>query len=183
MQTITEFETDRLVIRQFSEADAPKVFEMLSDEEIARNAGAPWPYEMKHATGWISMHDDLFKKGETLPYAIEVKDTEELIGCVSLNNMYTPNGPGDLGFWLGRNYWGNGYATEAAKCMIEIGFQTLGLNKVYTFCLSGNVGSEHVLKKCGLIREGVLRQQMPRGGKFIDMIYYGILREEWSQTI
>jgi ribosomal-protein-alanine N-acetyltransferase len=89
-------------------------------------------------------------------------------------------GEGEIGFFLIKRYWGRGYATEAARLVIDYGFSQLGLHRITASCLAANAASERVMQKCGMVKEGVLRKSDFRLGEWQDRSIYSILREEWA---
>jgi RimJ/RimL family protein N-acetyltransferase len=93
----------------------------------------------------------------------------------------TSQSRGELGYWIGKSYWGAGYATEAAAAVIEHGFTTLGLNRIHAHHMRRNPASGRVLQKLGMLYEGSLRQHFQRDGRFEDMECYGILRSEYPR--
>jgi RimJ/RimL family protein N-acetyltransferase len=84
-----------------------------------------------------------------------------------------------LGYWIGVPYWGKGYATEAANAVVEFGFGTLHLNRIFAHHFAGNTGSGKVLEKIGMRHEGQFRQHIRKWDKFIDIENYGLLAEEY----
>ncbi|MEO8227247.1 MAG: GNAT family protein, partial [Gemmatimonadota bacterium] len=86
---------------------------------------------------------------------------------------------GELGYWIGRPHWGNGYVTEAAAAVIRHGFMTLDLNRIEAHHLSGNDASGRVLLKVGMTHEGSMREHVRKWGKFQDVEGYSILRREY----
>jgi [ribosomal protein S5]-alanine N-acetyltransferase len=87
----------------------------------------------------------------------------------------------ELGYWMGHEYRGQGYMSEAVRRMIQFGFEVLDLNRVYAACFAENKASEHVMQKAGMVYEGRMRQHYIRFDKVHDAVYYGILREDWRE--
>ncbi|MEC3022160.1 GNAT family protein, partial [Bacillus cereus] len=87
---------------------------------------------------------------------------------------------GELGYWIGKNYWGKGFATEAVNRMIQFGFIELGLNKIWASAISRNRSSIKVLEKSGLRKEGTLRQNRLLLNTYEDVDVYGILKTEYN---
>jgi ribosomal-protein-alanine N-acetyltransferase len=93
-----------------------------------------------------------------------------------------PSAPeAELGYELDPDYWGHGYATEAAQAMLDMAFTHLRLARVYASCVAENVGSAHVLEKLGMRLEKRLRRQQWMKGRWWDELCYGILAAEWQQ--
>jgi RimJ/RimL family protein N-acetyltransferase len=106
----------------------------------------------------------------------------KVIGQVYLN-LDPQNVRAELGYSLSRKHWGKGLATEAAHAVMNWGFQTYGLNKVYATCDPRNERSRRVLRKLGMTEEGLLRQHLKWQGEFRDALHYGILRSEWEGNL
>ncbi len=120
-----------------------------------------------------------FEKGNSLPLAVCLKDGT-LIGTVSLMSFRTTHSRGELGYWIGKHYWGQGYCTKAVRELVRFGFEQLGLHRIFGQHMSRNVASGRVMQKIGLKHEGRLRQHLRRWDTFTDMECWGLLRNEWA---
>ncbi len=87
----------------------------------------------------------------------------------------------ELGYWLGVPYWGQGYATEAAREMLRCGFEGLGLHRIFASHFGHNPASGKILKKIGMRHEGCQREHLRKWGQFVDSELYGILRPGWER--
>jgi [ribosomal protein S5]-alanine N-acetyltransferase len=81
---------------------------------------------------------------------------------------------------VGRDWWGQGYATEAARAVLRYGFEELKLNRIYAHHMTKNPASGRVLEKIGMQREGCLRQMIRKWGVLEDVVLYAILRQDWT---
>jgi RimJ/RimL family protein N-acetyltransferase len=104
----------------------------------------------------------------------------DLLGTVSLRRFVRDH-RAELGYWLGAEAWGHGYATEAAGAMVDFGFRDLGLARIYAQVLDGNDPSCHVLEKLGMIHEGIRRRHVRKGRRLCDVRMFGLLRDEWEE--
>ncbi|EGA65334.1 GNAT family N-acetyltransferase [Vibrio brasiliensis] len=146
MQTIIE--TNRLILRPFTEHDATRVAELVGEKVISdMTANIPHPYELSDAVDWISTHQDLFNASKGVVYALVLKSSNTLIGAVSFPRL--EEGEGTLGYWLGVPFWGSGYATEGSRALIEYARENLGLSKLKVMHLTDNVRSKAVISKLG----------------------------------
>ncbi|MEJ8767693.1 GNAT family protein [Oceanobacillus sp. HCA-5259] len=118
------------------------------------------------------------KQGLEYPLAITLKELNLVIGTVTIR-IDKSNNKGELGYWIGKDYWGNGFATETVDKLIGFGFNQLKLNKIWASALSRNIGSKAVVEKAGLQIEGQLRQNRLLHGVYEDIDVYGILRTEY----
>jgi RimJ/RimL family protein N-acetyltransferase len=87
---------------------------------------------------------------------------------------------GELGYWLGKPYWGMGYATEASREMLRYGFEELKLHRIFASHFKHNAASGRVLTKLGMRHEGCQREHLRKWDQFVDSELYGILRREWK---
>lgn len=174
--------TERLVLRELRLEDARAVAERAGDRRVARYLIAvPSPYPLTLATRWIASRIAWWVQGRGVTLAIARRDApDELLGSVSLRR-YVRDRRAELGYWLGAEAWGQGFATEAAGALVDFGFAELGLSRIYAHVLDGNVASCRVLDKLGMINEGIRRQHVRKGKKLVDVVLYGMLREEWRE--
>jgi len=175
-----ELRTDHLLLRPFTVADAPAVQQLAGDRDVASTTlNIPHPYEDGMAEEWINTHPKQFKRGEAVIFAIVLRKDNLLIGAISLSiNQQHENA--ELGYWVGKPYWNNGYCTEAAKAVLHYGFTALGLNRIYAHHLSHNPASGRVMEKLGMKHEGCLRQQAKKWNVFEDLEAYAILKSEYG---
>jgi RimJ/RimL family protein N-acetyltransferase len=172
--------TNRLILRPFTQADAPRVRELASAREVADPTGhIPHPYPEDEASEWIRTHDIEFRRGEGVIFAIVLRESRELIGAIGLT-LHPRDRRAELGYWIGMPYWNRGYMTEAARSMLSYAFETLNLNRVYASYFPRNPASGRVMQKIGMQYEGTLRQHFVRWQTPEDLVYYGMLKKEWN---
>jgi RimJ/RimL family protein N-acetyltransferase len=171
-------QTERLLLRPFVLRDAPELTHRLNDPEIARNTlSILHPYDEEMAIRWIGTHADGWGRGELANFAITPRETGELIGAVGL--MIEPRHlRAELGYWMGRDFWGQGYCAEAARVVVEFGMDGLGLNRIQGHHFSSNPASGRVMRKVGMRYEGHMRQWVRKEDRFEDADIYAILRSD-----
>jgi len=150
-------ETKRLLLRPFDVEDAARVKLLADDERIADvTASIPHPYPEGLAESWIMSHPVEWGNGKLAAFAIVLKEQDLLIGCITIMNIMEHEG--ELGYWVGTDFWNNGYCSEACKSIVDFGFKFLKLNRIHAHHLSRNPASGCVLLKSGLIHigEGVI---------------------------
>ncbi|MCT8138165.1 GNAT family N-acetyltransferase [Anaerobacillus sp. CMMVII] len=173
------FETDRLYLRPFELSDGQTIKSLANNQDLARTTlHIPYPYPDGYAEQWIASCSEKMKKGSSYSLAIILKETLELVGCLTLN-IALNHKRGELAYWIGKPYWDNGYATEASLKMIEFAFGKLDLNRVWACVMIRNHASIEVMKKAGLHYEGTLSQHVLKWGKYEDVSYYGLLKEQY----
>lgn len=171
--------TSRLVLRPFSLSDAPDVQRLAGEHDIADTTlNIPHPYEDGMAEEWIASHDPEYEAGSLATFAILLRDDSQLIGAIGLTLDREMN-KGELGYWIAKQAWNSGYATEATTAVLAYGFEDLELNRICARYFARNPASGRVMEKAGMLLEGRARQDTMRWGKYEDLVLYGILREDW----
>jgi RimJ/RimL family protein N-acetyltransferase len=179
--TLPTLETGRLTLRPFTLADAGRVRELAGAPEVAATTlNIPHPYPEGAAEGWIGAHAAAAEKGEGFSWAMVRKADDLLLGAIGLG-IATPHRRAAMGYWLGVDYWNQGYTSEAARRVIAFGFEELGLHRVQAGYLPRNPASGRVMRKAGMTYEGTLRDYVRKGGRFEDVAMCAILRAEWER--
>lgn len=174
-QAPVELATSRLRLCPFEESDSERVDSLLNDKEIASNTRSiAYPYPQGSALQWIVQHRVLSQHGEAYHFAIRQKSNRHLIGAIGLE-VNKADHHAELGYWLGRKFWNQGYCTEAARRLIEFGFETVGLYRITSHHLTRNPASGRVLAKIGMSKEGTRRGHVRKWGVFEDVELYGML--------
>lgn len=170
--------TGRLLLRGFTPADAPRVRELAGSREVASTTlNVPHPYEEGMAEAWIRGHAADWEERKRLSLAATT-GSDGLVGCVGLG-LEPEHGRAEIGYWIGEPYWNLGYATEAAGAVLAYAFGELGLHRVVARHLARNPASGQVLRKLGMVHEGIQREHVRKWGRFEDLECYGILEHEW----
>jgi RimJ/RimL family protein N-acetyltransferase len=173
-------ETERLLLRPFTLADAPAVQRLAGDRDIASTTlSIAHPYEDGMAERWISGLPDKWARGTQLHFALERRADGALLGDVLLYPTFAHR-RAELGYWLGKPYWGHGYTSEAAAAVLAYAFTVLDLHRVFAEHMTRNPASGRVLQKIGMTYEGTMRHHTLKWGVFEDVAVYGILRDEWD---
>ena len=173
--------TRRLLLRALRLADAPWIRRLAGDRTVASTTlRIPHPYEKGMAEQWIRAQRERQRNGREIAFAIVLRSRNRLIGVIGLR-LTARHARGELGYWIGKPYWNQGYATEAAAAVLGYGFETLGLNRICAYHFRRNPASGRVLKKLGMTYEGILRQHILKWGAFEDLAGYGILRSEYRK--
>lgn len=169
--------TRHLVLRPFTPEDITSLMALAGDKSIADTTiSVPHPFTSQAAREWLEQGQRALAEGRTIRFAVE---RGELIGSAELRAIDREHNQAELSFWIGRPYWGNGYATEAAQAMLEIAFRELKLNRVHAHHMVRNPSSGRVLEKLGLVQEGLLRQCVCKWGQYEDVVLRAILRTDY----
>jgi len=177
-----EFFTQRLILRRLKPDDAPHMVTLAGDYDVAKmTLNIPHPYPADGASKFIKRSQYAWDAGERYGFAIVLKETDTFMGVIGIIPEYQ-HYRAEVGYWIGKPYWGNGYVTEALKRVIQFGFETLDLNRIDAAHRSDNPASGRVMEKVGMIYEGTFRQVTFRDGAYSDLKYYAILREEYDTS-
>jgi RimJ/RimL family protein N-acetyltransferase len=172
-------DTERLTLRPFTAHDAFDVERLAGMREIADTTlNIPHPYPHGGAAEWIRLHDPAWSEGTSATFAIVGKKTGALVGAVSLI-IKREHRRGELGYWIARDCWNRGYATEASQRMTDFGFEVLGLHRIEARHFLRNPASGRVMEKLGMQHEGVERDSAVKWGRFETLVVYSILEPEW----
>jgi len=175
-------ETTRLILRPFERNDAKDVQRLAGDRAIADTTlNIAHPYEDGMAEAWISTHSSRFEAGELANFAVLFRDSKSLVGAMGLE-IIPRFERAELGYWIGKPYWGNGYCTEAGRAVLDYGFVVLNLNRIYASHFKRNLASGRVLQKLGMIHEGCARKHIKKRDLFEDLELYGVLKTEWQEN-
>lgn len=170
-------ETDRLILRNFRRRDVSKLPLLLDNWAIARwLARVPYPYGSSDAKEWVRLSRSICRSGRGLPLAVVQKERGDLIGGVGVSFK-----DGEIGYWLGEAYWGQGYASEAVSALIDKSFSSSALPCLWAAVRPGNDGSCRVLEKAGFLSKGTRAYQF-RDGK-VQAHYYVLERTAWMARL
>jgi [ribosomal protein S5]-alanine N-acetyltransferase len=168
-----------LLLGTFESEDATELQRLAGAREIADTTlSIPHPYDLDHALAWIGNQRREFVRGRAANFAIRLLSQSRLIGSAGLRDIDHEHHQAELGFWIGREWWGQGYAREAAAAVIRFGFDSLGLNRIYAHHMARNPAAGRVLVHSGMQREGLLRQRVRKWGVYEDVVLYAVLRED-----
>lgn len=167
--------SDHLILRPFELDEADRVRELAGDYDIAKTTlNIPYPYPEGAVLEWIRRMHEIANQGSQYSFAIVRKLDDELLGAISLG-IVPEHKRAELGYWMGKPYWGQGYTTEAASRLLKFGFEDLDLNRVFAFAFSTNPASLRVMQKIGMTYEGTLVQHVLKWERYHDLVAYGIL--------
>jgi len=174
-------ETERLILRPIAQSDVPVLHPLINDVDVACTMlSTPHPYPRDEFSSFVNKALEAMERRERYEMAITQKETGLAFGAIRFFNISWEHLRSEMGYWLGKQYWGSGYATEATKRMIRFGFEELGLERIHAHCLTTNQASARVLEKAGLTLEARIRHAVKKGDEFLDVFLYGIIREEFA---
>jgi RimJ/RimL family protein N-acetyltransferase len=162
------------VLREYREDDVPRLCSLADDAEVWRGVTDlfPRPYDEAAARRWLAR-----QRGVDPPCNLVLAGPEGLMGGVGVVLADVPNfaHDGELGYWVGRPYWGRGLATAAVRAFMAWAAPAHGLSRFTVRAFGNNPASVRVAEKCGFRREGVLRQAARKHGETFDLFVYGLV--------
>lgn len=174
--------TKRLTLRPFLIEDGDQVQRLAGSKDIAYTTQyIPHPYPDGYAQAWIATLEPNFEQHLQAIWAIVLSESNTLIGSIGLDFFHDHNNA-SMGYWVGKEYWNNNYATEAAKGVIAFGFKVLELHRIQAKHLVRNPSSGRVLTKAGMQYEGTERESTLLRGDFETLSNYAILRKDYMQA-
>lgn len=180
-------ETPRLLLREFVSRDLDAVHSYSSRDEVTRFLiWGPNTLMQSKQTIRGFLDDQKERPRTSFDLAIVVKETgrrgdrPRLIGGVGLKLADWENRTGDIGYVLHPDYWGQGYAVEAARGLAHAGFRDFGLQRIVATCDQRNKASARVMEKLGMRREGAFRQSKFIQGEWRDEYLYAVLAAEFD---
>jgi len=174
-------DTERLRLRPFNRGDADAVFAYRRREDVARYLfDAPLTHETcTEVVGQRAGQFTMANEGDKIFLAVELRDPVGLIGEVSLIWRDAANRQGEIGYIFNPDHHGQGYATEAAEALLHLGFEGLGLHRIYARCSAANTASWKVMERLGMRREAHFRDHIFVKGAWDEELYYAVVEDEW----
>jgi ribosomal-protein-alanine N-acetyltransferase len=169
--------TSRLTLRFLSAADRDPLFALFSDPETMRYwSSAPWE-QAQQAAACIEDTLSGYEQGSMLRLGMELDG--QLAGTVTLYAFDRQNKRCDIGYLLGRQYWGRGYMQEALQCVLDYAFGPLQLRRIEADIDPRNTASAKLLTRLRFQHEGHLRERWLVNGEVCDSDVFGLLRADW----
>jgi len=171
--------TDRLLLREINEENLDFLMELKTRPETNKyeNGGIPSNDSIiEHCHLLIEKAELLPEEGAIMYAVYNAKD--EMIGDVHLNCNWKETGEWEIGYGFLCEYWGNGYATEAVKTVIEFAFKKLHIHKLMAFINAENIRSVALAKRIGMVQEGHMREGRLVDGKWNDEFVFTLLKTD-----
>jgi ribosomal-protein-alanine N-acetyltransferase len=157
-----ELETERLLLRPVCADDLPKVAALMADYDVAKNLStAPHPYTLADAEAFYAKHSESRERGNAHVFVLIRKSDGTFIGK---NGLHAKDGVVEMGYWLGKPYWNQGFGTEAARRVLAFGFEDLKLERIVAGWFGDNPASGRILSKLAFTAtETIERNCLARG--------------------
>jgi 8-oxo-dGTP diphosphatase len=193
MPTIAvELTTERLRLRPLHPADAPSIAEQVNDWDVVRyTTSIPFPYDRRMAEDFIASQQKRWAawSGDRIPdeevaFAIERNSDHRLVGCIGLQPAESGTGPQgsamEFGYWLGKRYWGEGYATEAVGRLVRFAFTELDLTEIWGAAVPTNDASHRVMEKNGFVVVAAGERPSDVRGHPLPVVIRKLTRAQWA---
>lgn len=173
--------TSRLLLRNFKDADLEPFLAYRNDPKVAEYQGWSLPYPREKAEAFIAEMKGIHApvQGEWQQFALELRETGELIGDVGFCISKMDAQQATIGFAIASAFWLKGYATEALSALLGFLFEDVDLHRVIADCDTENIGSWKTLEKLGFRREAHFVESFYQGGQYRSEYQYGMLWHEW----
>jgi [ribosomal protein S5]-alanine N-acetyltransferase len=180
--TTPTLHTERLRLRPFDDSDADTLFALHSNANVLRYWDSPPWSEGSRAQRFIEACRQIAEEGTGTRLAVDRVSDGSFIGWCSLTRWNPDFRSASMGYCFDDAAWGQGYATEAARAMLQWAFNTLAINRVQAETDTRNAASARVLEKLGFVREGTLREDCVVNGDVSDSWVYGLIKREWRPS-
>lgn len=179
----TSFDGERVTLRPIVEGDVDELATIANNENIAKQLrdAFPFPYTRGDATSFVENVVPLFTTCDGAPTIFGIEVSYRFAGVISIDpGSDIHRFEGELGYWLGEDFWGQGLMQEAVLLMLRYARDHLKLLRVFAVVYDRNKASAAVLRKCGFKDEGTLRSSVIKDGTVLDCLLFGI---SWPPTV
>jgi ribosomal-protein-alanine N-acetyltransferase len=173
--------TQRLILRQPRTEDAADLFLLRSDPEVMRYIPRPLAQSVEDVVSLIQMINDFTQKGERINWAMEWKETGEVIGLLGYVNIKPEHQRAEVGYSLARTWHRKGIMREALREVVRYGFEEMNMHSIEAVLDEENTPSARLLEDAGFVQEARFREDFLWQGIFRNSLHYGLLRTEWSK--
>ena len=178
MFSMPTLETPRLILRRITMKDAQDIFEYSQSEEVARHVLWSAQKHISEARDYCRYMARRYRADEPSSWGIILRESGKLVGTIGYMNYSEENNSVEIGYSLARPLWNGGYMTEALSRVLSYTFDAMEINRVEAQHEITNPASGRVMEKCGMRKEGILRQRLYNKGKYVDVALYAILRSD-----
>jgi len=174
-------QTERLTLRPFLEEDAEAMFDnWASDPEVTKFLSWPTYKSIDDAHAILNLWLESYDNPEFYQWAIVLKELGQPIGSISVVNLDNRVDLAEIGYCIGKTWWGQGIMPEALKAVMQYLFEVVGMQRLEPGHDPENSASGAVIRKCGFRYEGTLRRRIRSNRGITDVAWYSMLKEEYN---
>lgn len=172
-------ETENLILRKFRMNDAEDMFKnWAGDDEVTRYLTWPTHSSVEVSKSVISMWEKDYNSLNNYQWCIELKEIDQAIGSIGVVNLKEDIDMVEIGYCIGKKFWGQGFTSEAFSALIPFFFEEVQANRIESRHDIKNPASGKVMEKCGLVKEGIKRQGDKNNSGICDVVFYGVVRDD-----
>ena len=175
-----EMDTPRLRLRKIHMRDAADLYSWSQDPGVAKYVLWDAHRSIRETRSYIRYMKSLYRQGAPCSWAVVERESGKVIGTIGVMNWSPAFRSVEVGYSFGRAWWGQGYATEALLRVMKLLFEQGGINRIEGMCDIRNPASARVMEKCGMKKEGILRQRVYNKGEYVDVLLCAALAGEWK---
>lgn len=173
--------TDRLMLRRVRASDEEAIYAYASDPDVARYTSWAPHTSPDETRQFVRQTLDAYREKRVASWGLELRSERALIGTGGYSSWDPEQGVAEIGYAIGRAYWGQGLMTEAVRAIIGFGFERMALHRIVIRMDPRNTGSWRVAEKSGCRFEGISRQAVHAKGSFRDLMVWAIVRDDWAR--
>ena len=175
-------ETERMYLKKIVPEFAADMYEYSCDPDVTKYLTWSCHSSEKETERYIKLLQKKYTAGVFNDWGLILKDSEKMIGTCGFTSFDYGQNTAEIGYVLAQPYWGKGLAVEAARAVMEFGFDVFGLSGFCAKCMEGNDGSMAVMKKLGMSFEGIYKNGMFIKGSYKTIIVYNVTKEKYYQA-
>lgn len=179
-QVFPILETERLILRAFTDEDAAGVYALRSDPRVMKYLDRELHASVQHSLQLLQKNENRYQKGEAIQWVIRSIHCSGFLGDIAFFNIDKKNHRAEIGYSLLPDYWRKGIVTEAARAVIQFGFQQLGLHSIEANINPNNSASRNVLLKLGFEQEAYFKENYFFNGNYLDSEIYSLLEKNFA---
>ena len=175
---------ENLVMRSLLGSDASTVYRVVDNNRAYLRKWLPWVDSTDSPAvteSVIASWEKDYDNGNDV--VLGIFENGKYVGNIGLHSIKRPNRSGMVGYWLSENAQGRGIVTDCVRALMDFGFGTLDLNRIYVYCAADNTKSRAIPERLGFVQEGTLQDGEHLYGVYHDLIIYGMVKRNWQLSL
>lgn len=168
---------EKVILRAVEESDNSMLLSLINDPDTEMMlGGSSWPVSEAEQLKWFENQE---RNRDVLRCVVALKENGKPVGTLILSDIDQKNGTAQIHIKMSKDGGrGKGYGSDSVNTLVSYAFRELRMNCIFANILSYNVASVHLFEKCGFSKDGVLRARVFKGGEFVDVFAYSILKDD-----